>query len=288
MTNNARPSIDRSAARRYFIGAGRGLIIVGCIILFLAVVAGFNTPLLIIGVLSILAGIVWGLVVFLSAPIYENQVDEIINIEKEYLLQRGAEKLSLVEEQTNIVAPLQTVGVGHTPTPQTQELERYAMRSGGFFRLIGNVFVAMFSSIVIAILRLLGRAVRPPMLRLRFGRGNRVRASLIQVNIFMFGESQVYVYFANLDIVTGYIYHEGTHEFFYSDVNSITTDQKIEARLNLREFAMQDIVFEFVKVYTPGWHIEASFDPSITGVAAVLDEQFTAMRNLIREKKDAN
>ena len=253
MEQEGRSSIDRSAARKYFKGAG--------IWPWLLIIVGIPLAFVVVGIFLIIGGVIWILVVYFSAGAYERQIDEIIAAEQEHLLKRGADKLNLVDEQTGLIQPIRTVGVG-----KESKLEG---EGGGFWATLKSI---------------LSGSSQAPTLRIRFNSKGEWRFSLIQVNIFMFDEKQLYVYFANIDITTGLIYSEGTHEYFYKDICGIITEQELVSKLNPKTRKFVNVPYEYIKVNTPGHYLSAAIDTSISGFA--LDEQFTAMRNLVREKKE--
>jgi hypothetical protein len=246
-------SIDRSPAKRYFKGAG--------IWPWLLIIIGVPLISVAIGIVMIIVGIIWIVAVRLSAAAYERQVDEIIAAEQEYLLQRGTKKLSLVEEQTQLIEPIKTVGMSYQPM------------------LVSEGKTGLFAALK---KRSQGNA---PILVSRIGKDDKWRFSLIQINIFIFGENQLYIYFAHVDITTGLIFHEVTHEYFYKDVCGVTYEQKLESKFNIKKKKFQNVVLEFINVYTPGCHHSAGFDTSQSGTT-IVDKQFAAMRSLIRDKKE--
>lgn len=107
---------------------------------------------------------------------------------------------------------------------------------------------------------------------------------MIQANVIIFGENQLYIYFANIDIRTGLIFHEGTHEYFYKDVCGITSEQILKKKFNSKKKQFQDFVHEQIIIYTAGCQHLANFNTAVNKGA--LDKQFLAMRNLIRDKKE--
>jgi len=255
---NTERNIDRSAAKKYFKGAGWGpwiVIIIGFLLITIINV--------VIGLIAIAVGVAWKIAGIMAAGAYERQVDEIIASEQEYLLKRGIGKLNLVEQQTNLIQPIRTIGMSYQPVLESEG-------NKGFLSMIKAIFI---------------KSTKAPTLVARVDKDGRWRFSLIQANIFMFGETQLYIYYAHIDITTGLIFHEGTHEYFYKDVCGITTEQKLESKFNMKKRKWQNVIFEFIKIYTPGCSHSAIFDTSIRGYS-VLDKQLAAMRNLIREKRD--
>lgn len=127
-----------------------------------------------------------------------------------------------------------------------------------------------------------------PKLIVKLGTDDCIRVSLPAITVYMFGNDQLYMYYQYIDIVTGKIFCEGVHEYFYEDIVAITSEQKIKKTfkrggcLNLR-FTAIDYLRESITVNTSGCeHTEAYIVP--VG-SSLLDTRFIGMRNLVREKK---
>ena len=101
----------------------------------------------------------------------------------------------------------------------------------------------------------------------------------------MFGEKQLYIYYSNVDLCTGLVYSEGSHEYFYSDINAISFLQDKEKVYNFKTRKFQRILFECVKIYSSGCHYTATLSTDVD--KSVVEKEFTGMRNLIRERKNA-
>lgn len=252
MSEQERERMNRLAAKKYFKGAG----------IWPWLLIGFGFPLcfIVIGFFMIIVGIVWILVVSFSSAEFEQEVDQIVASEQKYLLHRGTEKLNIVEEQMQLIDPINTVGMSYQPILESEG------KASSWSKLKRST------------------QANAPKLVSRIGKDDRWRFSLIQVNIFLFGESQLFIYFAHLDVTTGMIYHEGTVELFYKDISGITSEQKLESKYNINKKRYQNITLESINIYSAGCEHKAGFDTSMTG--AVLDKHFAAMRNLIREKKE--
>ena len=101
----------------------------------------------------------------------------------------------------------------------------------------------------------------------------------------MFGEKRLYIYYSNVDLTTGVVYAEGTHEYFYSDINALTFRQNKEKVYNFKKKRYEGILFESVKLYASGCNYTATLFTDLD--KSVVEKEFTGMRNLIRDKKDA-
>jgi hypothetical protein len=125
-------------------------------------------------------------------------------------------------------------------------------------------------------------SVRSGRWKAKMGTDKKLRYSLMEFTTFKFDEMQMYIYFAHVNLATGGIFHEGTIECFYSDINGITTDQvKTELKLFLRK---EKRMFENISVLANGYSHVANYTSSLDDPSLV--EKFTAMRNLVRERKN--
>ena len=128
-----------------------------------------------------------------------------------------------------------------------------------------------------------------PALKTKLGSDDQVRVSLPAITVYMFGQEQLYVYYQYLDIVTGEIFVEGVHEYFYEDIVGITSSQKVMKMLVRHGFLklfLRSVRYlkESITVATSGGsHDETYF---VDMGQSLLDTKFTGMRNLIRQKKN--
>ncbi len=129
----------------------------------------------------------------------------------------------------------------------------------------------------------------PPRLLTRIGMDGQLRVTLPSITVYMFGDEQLYIYYQYFNIITGKIFCEGVHEYFYEDIVGVVSaqDKKLAFRrhgfLNL---FLQTVPYlkESISVVSSGCtHREAYF---VDMGCSLLDTQFTAMRNLIRQKKE--
>jgi hypothetical protein len=104
----------------------------------------------------------------------------------------------------------------------------------------------------------------------------------------MFGDDQLYMYYQYLDIVTGRVFCEGVHEYFYEDIVGITSSQetkKIFKRYGFMKLFLKSIDYlkESITVVSSGCTHKESYIVDMGN--SLLDTQFIGMRNLIRQKK---
>lgn len=128
-----------------------------------------------------------------------------------------------------------------------------------------------------------------PNLIVKLGTDESIRVSLPAITVYMFGAEQIYMYYQYLDIVTGKIFCEGIHEYFYEDVVGVVSSQETKkvfkptGFLKL-SFKIIEYLRESITVVTSGCqHAEAYIVPMGN---SLLDTSFVGMRNLIRQKKN--
>lgn len=122
----------------------------------------------------------------------------------------------------------------------------------------------------------------------KLGSDDRVRVSLPAITVYMFGDEQLYMYYQYLDIVTGKIFCEGIHEYFYEDIVGVTSSQetkKIFKRSGFMNLFLTSVDYlkESITVVSSGCMHKESYVVDIGN--SLLDTQFVGMRNLIRQKK---
>jgi hypothetical protein len=203
-------------------------------------------------IVTVVPGLTWMMIILcIGALLYwrfggmrdaEAMIDRFVESEKKMLLARGRNKLNLVSEQILATEPVFIHGPCYHP-----ERPENAWH--------------MWSS--------------------RIGSDKKWRYTLVEFTIIMFGESQLFIYFACVDLANGAIFHEGTKELFYSDINSARTDQIfVDVRAKRK---VERKLFENITIHATGCKHTANYTTELN--ASNIDEQFTAMRNLIREKK---
>ena len=127
-----------------------------------------------------------------------------------------------------------------------------------------------------------------PNLLTRLGTDDSVRVSLPAITVYMFGDEQIYMYYQYLDIITGKIFFEGIHEYFYEDIVGVISAQETKKMFKRAGFFKSpkavNYLRESITVVSSGCqHSETYIVP--TG-SSLLDTSFVGMRNLIRQKKE--
>lgn len=260
-------NINRNKVKAYFTGKSQ----TGPIVLM---IAGVITLAIGIGIFLLIGGIVWFLYNKFSADLSgESEVDTAKAYEIEQAKARAREKLNIIEEQINSVDPVVVSGRGYQPDYVANIVKTNPI-VGFFKRLFGTSN------------RIGGKNdYEDPIYMARIGSDGLYRCSLVSTSVFMFGEKQLYIYYSNVDLTTGLVYAEGTHEYFYSDINALTFVQNKEKVYNFKKKRYEGILFECVKLFASGCNYTATLFTDMD--KSVVEKEFTGMRNLIREKKDA-
>lgn len=257
--------INRDIVKRYFEGKKQ----TGPIILM---ILGVFTLAIVIGILLLIGGLVWFLINKFSADLSgEAEVDRAAQHEIDRVKARAMKKLNLIDEQVQNVAPV--VVSGCASEPETTAL-----------RMNTTLLNKLFKAVKIKIFKKKDDIEDDPLLMKRIGSDNRLRYSLLSVSVFMFGESQLFIYYCDIDLCTGLVYREGTHEYFYSDINAISFAQEKEKIYNFKKKKYQRVLFECVKIFANGCHHTAAL--AADGDRSVIEQEFAGMRNLIRERKN--
>lgn len=259
--------LNRKTVKRYFEGRKQTWAI-------LLMVLGVVTAAFGIGFLLLIAGLVWFLYnKFAADHAGESEVDKAKAMEVASAKERALKKLNLLEEQICDVEPVVVSGRGFQPESSTLASRLNVLSKIGKW-IKKNIFKKDDD------------LEDDPIFRARIGSDSRYRCSLIRTSIFMFGEKQLFIYYANVDLCTGLVYSEGTHEYFYSDINAISFLQDKEKVYNFKKRKYQRILFESVEIYASGVHHTATLSTDLDN--SVVEKEFTGMRNLIRERKNAN
>ncbi len=259
--------INRKKVKQYFTGKSQ----LGPLILILV---GILTAALIVGIFLIIGGIIWFLYNKFSADLSgQSEVDAARAYEIDQAKLRAKEKLNVIDEQISFVDPVIVSGRGYQP-----EYVGNIIAAKG----LSNLFKRLFGS---AKAKKNKKDYEDPIYMARIGSDGVYRCSLMSTSVFMFGEKQLYIYYSNVDLATGVVYSEGTHEYFYSDINAMTFLQNKEKVYNFKKKRYEGILFECVKIYASGCNYTATLFTDLD--KSVVEKEFTGMRNLIREKKNA-
>ena len=163
-------------------------------------IVGICTFALIVGIFLFIGGLVWFLINKFSADLSgESEVDSAKNYEIELAKKRAMEKLNIIDEQVQNVAPVVVSGRGFQPE-YVQGMLKPSKAFGIFSRLFSSVKKNKKSK---------KNDYDDPIYMARIGSDGNYRCSLLSTSVFMFGEKQLYIYFSNVDLTTGIVYSEG-------------------------------------------------------------------------------
>lgn len=208
-------------------------------------------------------------------------VDQAWNYYANVLAQRGMEKLNLIEEQVGMIDPVVVTGYGERPDQSFAEAKAFK-----------RMQKLLFNNWIIGLIRKLISRLRKdeteldPYVKFRIASDERFRSMLQQMSVYMFTDTQVLVYSANIDISTGFVYKESTDEIFYRDIEGINFEKNAQTAYNPRKKAFVHIMLERVVLYLGGTTLTSNIIRAIGG-QSVIDQQFGAMRELIRDKKNS-
>ncbi len=284
---------------------------------------GVGPILRIIGIVGAIASLVWLLVKKLSYDVSgESEVDAELAQQTERAKVKGLEKLNIIAEQIEQVEPVCLHGVASSNFTVTKPAEKLRNVSGaGFARYFLLALVCalifgismLFKSFVVDLLLFLALSAAvgyyifdryekqrvnaktieelkkyPAVFRRRINANGGVRYSLPEITVYMFGKTQLYLYYQQYDLVTGEVFSEGMKEFFYDDICAVSSHQDILRYSHVAGLFAKRKFFrcirEEVTVYSSGCSYNTSY---LTPMGqSVLDTKFVGMRNLIRSKKD--
>lgn len=227
----------------------------------LLTIGGFVIGLFVILIGQIGQGLTVILVAIITGPIWkraqlsatnanaESKYDDYVKEDMKNFKTQAMERLGIVEEQVNILNPVDGVGpLFDAITPE----ERKGL----------HVFFQSDSE-----------------LRFKLGADNKVRYSMLQATIFFFSEEQIYVYQVDYDICSSKIFGDRTYEYFYRDIDCVITGKRIET-VDKKKKVKKDYEY-FSVIVTSGTSTKAVSDSE----TSILDDQVRGMRRLIRNKK---
>lgn len=272
---------QRDAIRKYFYGTRGPIIlatlgtvgatILGALFAKVAIACVFVFPLL-----CLLAAAIWALKEkFMPDVKGEAAFDTQLNADITDLSVRALDKLGLVSEQVSMIEPIKVRG------PYYDYTELHIATKQSFIKLFLKIAFWWIYIIYIGVKLIKDSKRYRPRLIFRYGWDEQTRYSMVQVNMFIFSETQVYVYTCSYDICSGEIFEENTSEYFYQDIDCVITGSKLEKIVSKKKVVNK--YFEYFKVIvTSGTSTSAIAD----GTVSILNTQVKGMRELIRNKKE--
>ena len=188
----------------------------------------------------------------------EAAIDAYLTSDLQNFRARALEKLGIIEEQVNMIDPIEVVGPAY----------KHKAQNKGFLYAIWQFIKRQF--------------VYEPVLVFKSGADEKVRYSIVQAHIFFFSERQIYVYEASYDLCTGEIFSESTSEYFYENVSCIIAGEETQKVYFKKQLI--DKQYEYFKVITrSGTYSHAVVEEG----SSILRNQIQGMKNLVRDKKEA-
>lgn len=275
MRNDQDSEIDSSemkTIRKYFLSQR--------ILPMLLIIIGI--PLILamgIGIILIVIGII---MMFRSNFAGEDAVDRAVNRQIHILKKRGLDKLNLIQDQVSLIEPIVLIGIGSSPDSSfdAARIASQNQKKRSFFSIFW--FLNIF--------KLFGKkksdgTENDPVEALRIGSDDCLRTMLMEVSIYVFTEQQILLYSGDVDISTGLVYSEMTAECFYQDIEGMNFSQSIYKVFNPKKKKYMNKIMESFTLFLGGCKFSASMNTEMNDSA--MDNQFAAMRNLIRDKKNS-
>ena len=265
-------SSDRKAIRKYFLAQRILPIVLICI--------GIPTVFIGIGFVFIIVGIV---LMFRTSFSGEDAVDRAVDRQIKVMKKRGMKKLNLIQDEVSLIDPVVLIGIGESPDKSFNEA-REAAGSNKKHRSIFSVFN------IFNIFRLFSKkksngTENDPVEALRIGSDDCLRSLLLEITVFLFTEQQVLMYRGDVDISTGLVYTEMTAECFYQDIEGMNFAQSVYKVFAPKKKKYMNKIMESFTLYMGGCKFSASMNTEMNN--SMVDNQFAAMRSLIRDKKNA-
>ena len=271
---------ERIPLKKYFYGESS---LINFVMILAIIIAGF-----IFGAGAAVAVIVACILVKIVLAVQgrhmdENLYDQLREKDKIYLKNRAINNMGLIEDEFSLIDPI--VATGYAPKNSVHMGSEIIGRKRDFISLIFDMIKYTLKAIPMMFynfyLEIIGKA--PVLSQSIFFEGNdkKVRGSLISFCVTSFTEKQIISYTCNYDIALGIILEEYTREVFYRDVDSVNYgDETIHIMSE----------GEIIKVPSTWMRLAVSSGSDIyasaTGENELLENQVTAMKNLIRSKKE--
>ena len=256
---NGMGTVNRTI-RKYF---EQGALLLWGFLIFVGIALIFTGFGIIIGIPLIIFSVYK---MFTSGFAGEKEADQAAKEQIDRLRARGIEKISMECEDLDLIKPVVVAGFGSSPDDSLGLTERDfgVRRRFSLFKV---------------------KSSTDPEELYRIGSDELVRSMLLQVTVYAFSEEQMFLYFGNVDTSTGAIYNEGVCEIFYRDISSVGLSQELSKIFNRKTKRFNYYVREYIKILGSGFSYTTSMQSSLG--SALTDQEFLAMKHLIRDKKQS-
>ena len=280
MTNLEMEDIHRRVPlRRYFYDDGK----------YLTVLFWVSIPLIFCFGIGILTLLIWAVLkvvhMFRRSSECERIYDEFIAQDMTFLKKRAIEHMGLVSEEYSLINPIMTNWFGTAKDVITGQAiaERKSLI---------DMIKAIPMSILNYIRSLFGLEDIISKSIFFEGGDKKIRCTLRSVTFIAFTEQQIVAYVCHYDIALGIILSESVREVFYRDVDSVNYGKE-NWHITLANGSIKRVIALQIRLSIPSKHnivatVPADWDimANVNNTEDILGEQVTAMKNLIRSKKE--
>lgn len=271
--------IRRVPLRKYFYGDAK----------YLSFLFWISIPLIFFFGIGILTLLIWAVLkivhMFKRSSECERLYDEFIAKDMDFLKKRAIEHMGLVSEEYSLIDPIITNWFGTAKDVITGQA--IAEKKD---------FIDMIKAIPIAILNyirsLFGLEDIISQSIFFEGGDKKIRCTLRSVTFIAFTEQQIVAYVCNYDIALGIILSESVREVFYRDVDSVNYGKE-NWHITVSNGSIKRVIALQIRLSIPSKHnivatVPADWDimANVTNTEDILGEQVTAMKSLIRSKKE--
>ena len=270
-------NFNRSNIRPYFGGKKS---VVPLLVLIIGIVC-FFVPLgffKVLGVVAVIAAaVLWIKNKFFSDFTHEDDVDKAMAYEAEQAKTRALERLGIVKEQVSLIDPIATSGMAPRTITASDKIQFEQNTKGLFGKLLNKKNTK----------KQLMENDDDPKYFVKVGSDDKLRYTLLHNTVYYFSDSQLYIYWENVDIATGLVYESGTSEYFYKDIEAVSTSQVCDKQFAPKKKKYVRYINEYVSVILAGTRYRGAFRTYTEGSVdkKEIADQIFAMRNLIRDKK---
>ena len=270
-------NFNRSNIRPYFEGKKS---VVPLLVLIIGIVC-FFVPLgffKVLGVVAVIAAaVLWIKNKFFSDFTHEDDVDKAMAYEAEQAKTRALERLGIVKEQVSLIDPIATSGMAPRTITASDKIQFEQNTKGLFGKLLNKKNTK----------KQLMENDDDPKYFVKVGSDDKLRYTLLHNTVYYFSDSQLYIYWENVDIATGLVYESGTSEYFYKDIEAVSTSQVCDKQFAPKKKKYVRYINEYVSVILAGTRYRGAFRTYTEGSVdkKEIADQIFAMRNLIRDKK---
>ena len=270
-------NFNRSNIRAYFGGKKS---IVPLLVLIIGIVC-FFVPLSFFKFLGfvalVIALVLWIKNKFFSDFTHEDDVDKAMAYEADKAKSRALERLGIIKEQVSLIDPIATSGMAPRTITASDKIQFEQNTKGLFGKLLNRKNAK----------KQLMENDDDPRYFVKIGSDDKLRYTLLHNTVYYFSDSQLYIYWENVDIATGLVYESGTSEYFYKDIEAVSTSQVCDKQFAPKKKKYVRYINEYVSVILAGTRYSGAFRTYTEGSVdkKEIADQIFAMRNLIRDKK---